>query len=617
MSLVCLPIMVEPGDGALERAAGEAHDARAAGADFVEFRIDAFVEHVHDHSAPTTPSPPGRGTRRGTTGAAAESRGTHGSANRAATGEFDHSIVASIASLVADSPLPVIVTCRTAAEGGAWSGDDADRASLYRALADAPHPPTHLDIEFASLERSASLAALARDLSDLARSGFSAPRIIASLHDFSGRPEDLTRRLARLRDRVDVAVIKIALYARSLRDNLELFEILESRDRPTIALGMGEFGLMSRILAPKFGAFLTFASLRAVAVTAPGQPAISDLLERFRFRSIAAPTKVFGVIGWPIAHSRSPIVHNAAFQAAAFDGVYLPLPIPPEWEHFKATLGALTDDPRLDFAGASVTIPHKEHLVRFARECEQEGWSLDDLSSACGAGNTLIRDEIGWQVLNTDGPAIVGCLRAAGAVLKGARVLILGAGGVARAAAAGLLAEGALVMILNRHAERAERLVRKLALYGEAHGGRIELASFDGRDARHCSESNATGNRGCSESGATRSRSTDFLSEAPRTSATAIINATPVGMTGGPDPDRALLDLRAIADAGLAPIMFDTVYSPPDTPFLREARSLGFPVVDGVSLFARQAELQFLAFTRRQPPVGLFERLVRQSFSTP
>ena len=88
----------------------------------------------------------------------------------------------------------------------------------------------------------------------------------------------------------------------------------------------------------------------------------------YRFNAIGPATRVFGVIGWPVAHSRSPAFHNARFAEANYDGVYLPLPVPAEWEHFKATVGALVDHEKLDFSGASVTIPHKEHLVRFVAE---------------------------------------------------------------------------------------------------------------------------------------------------------------------------------------------------------------------------------------------------------
>ncbi len=564
MTMLCVPITVEPDDAGPRRALEDARAAQAATADIVEFRIDNIASDAPD--APDAPD------------AAA--------------------LADSAAALVAESPLPAIVTCRSATEGGSWTGDDTAVAAIYRALADAPNPPAYLDIEFASLERSPELAALARELKDRARAGAVTPRVIASLHDFHTRPADINRRLARMRDRDDIAVIKIAHRARSLRDNLELFEILATRDRPTIALGMGEFGLMSRVLAPKFGGFLTFATLREESATAPGQPTVAELLDLYRFRSINAKTQVFGVIGWPIGHSKSPAAHNAAFAAAGFDGVYLPLPVPPEWEHFKATLGALVDDPRLGIAGASVTIPHKQHLVRYAHEhyenyspavresrpCEDQSsavresrpcgrrWSLDDFSASCAAANTLSLDDSGMRVSNTDAPAIVSCLRDAGFDPRGGSVAILGAGGVARAAAAALTAEGATVTIYNRTRERADEIARDLGEFADQHCARIVAAP---------------------------------MSHAIRTCAGAIINATPIGMTGGPAPGETPIDLRALADAGRTPIVFDTVYTPRETTLILTARELGMTTVDGAALFVAQAEMQSRLFIGCEPPAGV------------
>ena len=120
-------------------------------------------------------------------------------------------------------------------------------------------------------------------------------------------------------------MIKIAWLARSLRDNLEAFELLRTRRKPMIALCMGRFGLMSRVLAPKFGGFLTFASLDGSSGTAPGQISISDMKKLYRWDALSPSTKVYGVVGSPIMHSMSPAIHNAGFEAVGFDGVYLPM----------------------------------------------------------------------------------------------------------------------------------------------------------------------------------------------------------------------------------------------------------------------------------------------------
>ena len=556
MTLLCAAIRVESGEQAL-RDAGE---AKRAGADLVEYRIDGFVES-HLNQSPER--------KRGV-----EVTQRDPSPQPSAGGRGSE-----IIELVASSPIPCVVTCRSAAEGGEFTGSDADRAALLQAIVEADQPPRYLDIELASLEQSSELQALSAALADRANVDSSAPRVIVSLHDYQCRPADLSRRLARLRERDDATIVKIAYRARSLRDNLELFEIVRERDRPTIALGMGEFGLLSRVLAPKFGGFLTFASLQDNAATAPGQPTLGDLTNLYRLGSINPKTKVFGVIGWPIGHSLSPMVHNAAFEAIDYDGVYLPMPVPTEWEHFKATLGAMVDDRALDFTGASVTIPHKEHLIRFAKERVDEGWTIDPIAEVAGAGNTIARAADGWCVVNTDAPAIVSCLENALGDLAGRTILILGAGGAARAAAAGLLESHARALITNRNLDRAQKLVDELLLTADHGTETVETVAW--------------GDRG-------------------NVQVAAIINTTPVGMVGGSAPDQSPIDLAAIAQQSPDVVVFDSVYNPVVTPMLADARRLDLPTIDGVSLFVRQASLQSTLWTQQAPSEGLFDRLVRR-----
>src|SRR5207237_7592570 len=137
--------------------------------------------------------------------------------------------------------------------------------------------------------------------------------LIVSSHELQGRPRRLNNLIAELHE-VPAAVTKIVWMARSIRDNLESFEILQHRQKPTIALCMGEAGLISRVLAKKFGAFLTFTSLRDESATAPGQITIADMKRLYRWDAIGPRTKVFGVVAKPVAHSMSPAIHNAAFE---------------------------------------------------------------------------------------------------------------------------------------------------------------------------------------------------------------------------------------------------------------------------------------------------------------
>ena len=558
-TLLCVPITVQDED----QAAADARIARQSGADLVEFRIDELF--AGDLEAPAG---------------------------------GPHPAVLAIERLVAACPLPCIVTCRSSAEGGAYDGDDDARVSLYERLGtkEPGKSPTYLDVELAAYARSANLKQkinlAVRHPGQQREVG---PSLILSMHDFTGRPADLTRRVLAMQNEPACAVAKFAIKARSLRDNLELFELLEGRTKPMIALAMGEFGLLSRVLAPKFGGFLTFASLRPAAATAPGQPTVADLTGLYRFRSIGRRTKVYGIIGWPVTQSKSPMLHNAAFDEMGHDGVYLPLPIPtPEggtaedaYLIFKATLLDLVHDPRLEFSGASVTIPHKEHLVRLARE---QGWAVDEVAAGVGAANTLVieRDASGRavsiRVMNTDVAGIVDPLRREIGSLAGVRAAVVGAGGAGRAAAYGLARAGANVTFFNRDPHRARAVADELARNGT---GGVETQPLDALAAF---------------------------------AGAVLVNCTPVGMKGGPDPNACPMpidELAARGNFGPGSIVFDTVYNPVRTPLLARSGEKGARTIDGVRMFVRQAAVQSHAWTGRWPDEARFDRLVRESLAEP
>ena len=224
--------------------------------------------------------------------------------------------------------------------------------------------------------------------------------LILSSHDFEKRPIDLYQRVEAMAQSTACRVIKVAWAARSLRDNIEAFEVLQSQYKPTIALCMGEYGLPSRVLAKKFGALLTFAAIDGQPGTAPGQPTISELKNLYRWDKINAQTEVYGVIGYPVGHSMSPAIFNAAFDEQDYDGVYLPMLIEPSYESFKATVLSWLDMESLNFRGASVTIPHKENLIRFVTE---QGGEVEGLAAKIGAANTLtVREDGSLFASNSD-----------------------------------------------------------------------------------------------------------------------------------------------------------------------------------------------------------------------
>ena len=465
-------------------------------------------------------------------------------------------------ALVEGSPAPVIATCRGVAEGGAFDGTETQRAELYEALILGDHPPRYADIELSAWQASTALRDRVTEAIQRGRREHDVhTSLILSVHDFEQRPRDLLQRVEAMTADPACAVIKVAWNARSVRDNLEALELLADRTKPTIALCMGRFGLMSRVLAPKGGGLLVYAADAAGAETAPGQPTVGELHDLYRFDRIGPGTGVYGVIGWPAEHSLGPAVHNAGFEAAGFDGVYLPLPVPPEYEHFKATVNSLVADRRLGFRGASVTVPHKEHLLRYVAEL---GGTIDPAARRIGAANTLtVRHDGTIECANTDAPAVL-------SVLEGflsppeRRVAVLGAGGAARAVVESLSRAGLAVTVFNRTQARAQALAAEF---------QVEAAGLD------------------------TLRGGDF---------SIIVNCTPVGMTGGPAPHESPLpDAVKVGDGD---IVFDTVYTPRRTPLIERAQEQGATVVTGIDMFLRQAALQFEMWTGHPAPLDVFER---------
>ena len=467
----------------------------------------------------------------------------------------------AVEELLRHCPVSSIVTCRPKWEGGLYDGDESDRMELLERIARLPQPPRYLDIEQKCAAKHVDMPE--RLASELTKAG-SEGGVILSSHDLQGRPADLFRIIEAMTNTPGGSIIKVVWFARSLRDNLQAFELLAERQKPTIALCMGEFGLMSRVLASKFGGFLTFATVMPGRETAPGQPTIDDLRQLYRFDSIGRDTRVYGVIGWPVGHSLSPALHNAGFEAVGHDGVYLPLPIPPEYEHFKATVGAFLDFAPLHFRGASVTIPHKENLLRFVKE---RGGKVDPLAETIGAANTLTVNEDGTiEASNTDCPAAIQALCASLDIefegMAGKSVAMLGAGGAARGIVVGLAQIGANVTIFNRSRDRAEALAGEFGTLGSVSVGEAAQLSSQPFDI--------------------------------------YINCTPLGMAGTETAELSPLPEDSPLKGAL---VMDTVYNPVETPLLKQAEAAGAKTLDGMAMFVRQAGAQFTIWTGQPLPV--------------
>jgi 3-dehydroquinate dehydratase/shikimate dehydrogenase len=439
----------------------------------------------------------------------------------------------NVRRLLKDRPCPVIITCRRKADGGRWEHSEDARQTLLRT----------------AIVEGADYVDLEDDIAAGIRR-YGATKRLISHHDFQKTPADLTLLHKRLAS-MDADVVKIAAMANHPTDNLRMLQMVHASKQPTVGICMGDIGVPTRILAGRCGAPFTFATFNDDRVLAPGQIGWRQMREMYRYESITPATRVYGVVADPVAHSLSPVVHNAALAVAGIDAVYLPFRVPAEQiDEF------LSGAARWPLAGLSVTIPHKEAVLRHAAH-------VDDLVRSIGAANTLSFGADGITAANTDAIAAVESLAAAlqgddpakqqGLGLKTA--IVLGAGGAARAVAFGLKKQGVEVTVTSRTADRAKKIAAEVGCKA------VEWT------ARH------------------------------RMPYDCIVNATPVGMH--PNVDETPYDKEHLRPYM---VVFDTVYNPENTLLVKEARAAGCRTVTGVEMFVRQAAIQFRIWNGVEPP---------------
>ena len=441
--------------------------------------------------------------------------------------------------LLADRPCPCIVTCRREQDGGMWNDTEQARLTLLRT----------------AIVEGADYVDLEEDIAGgIPRYGKT--KRIVSYHNFRETPFDLDEIHQRLAAK-DADIVKIATMTHRPTDNLRMLNLMRNAQIPTIGLCMGEIGMPTRILAAKFGAPFTYATFHTERKMAPGQIAYKHMREIYHYDQINPDTEVYGIAADPIAHTMHPIVHNAAFRARQMNKVYVPFRVPHD------DLRVFVEDCRgLGIKGLSVTLPHKEDVVRFLSQG-------DGAVRGIGACNTVVFDE-GFSVgYNTDYRAFMDSLDAIfpederGASLKGKQALVLGAGGISKAITFGLRRREAEVMVASRTFDRARYLAEVF-----------------------------------------KARAVPWY-ERMKTEPDILINATPIGMH--PNLDETPYD-AAYLQRGM--IVFDTVYDPEQTLLVKEAREKNCRVITGVDMFVRQAALQFKHFTNEDAP----EDVMRNEF---
>ena len=466
--------------------------------------------------------------------------------------------LSSLDALLDSTQRPLILTFRSARQGGRRSSGDAEREMFRRAVVtlldgrrrQVNRPASHfIDLEFGDGLNPDKIEEL-RGLCS----------VICSHHDFDGRPTNLEQLYERMAAS-KASFIKIAVMAQDATDCLAVFRLLErarAEGRKLIAHAMGEAGVVTRILGPSRGSFLTYGALDNAQRTATGQTTADELRKLYRVESIDEETLINGLIGSPVAHSLSPHMHNAALAARSLNGVYVPFEVRDLEAFMRRMADPRTREIEWNLRGLSVTAPHKQAVIKHLSWVEPKALEI-------GAVNTIIIEGDELRGYNTDADAALTPLE--GLIeLRGARAAVLGAGGAAHAVLWGLKAPGARATVFARNPERARATARQF----DADTSTLE-----------------------------RARLGDF---------DIVINTTPLG-THGPREDETPATAAQLRGARAA---YDLVYNPSVTRFMREAQEAGCETVGGLPMLVAQAATQFKLWTGQEAPADVVLRAAGQ-----
>jgi 3-dehydroquinate dehydratase/shikimate dehydrogenase len=447
--------------------------------------------------------------------------------------------------------MPVILTIRRDMDGGNFTSGEGARISLLSkglAFAEADRRRNFAYVDLEEDLKVPSLEEAARTFGT---------RIIRSFHNLRGVDENLVSRIRGL-SHVGDELVKAAVSPQSTEDVLRVFRAgkeLKSQDK--ILVCIGGYGAASRILAERFGSRLSYVSALAeqdLPPGAPGQMDAKELAELYRFRSITQKTGVYGVVGYPLTATGSPLFFNTVFGLEETDAVYVPFPA-------DSIDAFMTLAAELDLSGFSVTVPYKETVLPCLTRKSPE-------VTAIGACNTVVRSGEGWTGANTDTLGFSDSLLEfiGKKNFRGKKLTIIGAGGAARAVAAEVYRLGGKALILNRTILRARNLAAPYKfLWGGLDNQGVEMM--------------------------------DKYSD-------IIIQTSSAGMDGAEIRD----PLAAYTFSGREAVM-DLIYQPEYTPFLKRAGAAGCRVLNGFDMLVRQARYQYTHFMGKDFPARLMSRV--------
>ena len=431
--------------------------------------------------------------------------------------------VAKAADFPSMVDIPVILTLRRVSDGGKCTLQEKARRSL---LIDTMKNGgfSYVDIED-DVKKS--------DVEEAAHS--LGMKVIRSYHDFEGVPADIFSRVHSLASRGDVA--KIAVTPHNTADVMTLFRINEElKDVPKIIIGMGEWGVATRILYKKMGSILTFGSNgKAVA---PGMISARELKLLYRADQLNDNTGIYGIVGNPVMHSLSPQIHNPGFHKIHYNAVYVPF-------LSESIRSFLTLAEMLRMRGFSVTVPFKVDVVKYLGNITREVKQI-------GSCNTVVRVPNMWKGTNTD---YYGFIHPIEKEIDDDRIksaLVIGAGGAAKAIVWALKMRNVKVMIVNRTKSKADELAR---LYGVGSDSLDNISLYEGK-------------------------------------VDLVVQATNMGLHPYEDVNPA----ENFHFSGKE-IAYDIVYKPKYTKFLLAAEKAGCSLKFGWDMLMEQGKLQFESFT--------------------
>ncbi|KAL4341047.1 hypothetical protein GQ457_08G013650 [Hibiscus cannabinus] len=453
--------------------------------------------------------------------------------------------------ILKNKPLPAIIVYRPKWKGGQYEGDEHSRLEVLRLAAEMGADYIDFELKVASH--------LIRELK-MKNKNQGPTKFIVSCHISGTTPsEEELNNLASTMRSTGADVIKVVVNVTDITEIARIFHLLSHCQVPIIAYSVGERGLISQLLCPKFGGFLAYGSIDGYSI--PGMPSLYSVKHTYKLDYMNSETKVFGLVSKPVSHSKGPILHNPTLRHENFNGVYVPLFVDNLKEFFSTYSSS-------DFAGFSVGFPYKEAVVEFCDE-------VHPLAESIGAVNTIIRRLSDGKLIgyNTDCEAAITSIEDAlkGTPISGKLFVLVGAGGAGRALAFGAKSRGARIVIFDIDFERAKSLAS--AVSGEA-------LAFE-----------------------------QVINFRPEKGA-ILANATPLGMH--PNTDQRI----PVAEGTLEDyeLVFDAVYTPRKTRLLKDAEAAGAIIVSGVEMFLRQAMSQFNLFTDRQAPKDFMREIIMAEF---